>query len=57
VLALDPRLEIFQQMRRLLRAFSGRLHHDWLMGDLLAIVGIAAFVVSMLGLVWALDRV
>jgi len=27
------------------------------MGDFLAVVGFAAFVVSMLGLVWALDRV
>jgi hypothetical protein len=44
-------------MRRLFRACSGGLHHDRLMGDFLAVVGFAAFVVSMLGLVWALDRV
>jgi hypothetical protein len=57
MLGLDPRLEIFQEMRRLFRACSGRLGHDRVMGDFLAVVGFAAFVVAMLGLVWALDRV
>jgi hypothetical protein len=57
VLDLGPRLGIFQGLRRLFRACSGRLDHDRVMADFLAVVGIAAFVVVMLGLVWALDRV
>ena len=31
--------------------------HDRSMADFLAVVGLVAFAVAMLGLIWALDRV
>jgi hypothetical protein len=41
----------------LLTAFSRASGYGLAMADILSVLGIVAFVVAMLGLIWALDRV
>jgi hypothetical protein len=40
-----------------LRAGPPRRRNDLLMADFLVVLGIIAFALAMLGLIWALDRV